>query len=515
MSAALKPMQRYAPFATDALPDVCAEFVRHTAASIDCDESMIALPLLATAAGAIGNSCRIALKPDYSEPAVLWAAVIAESGSRKSPALDAPVKPIRRRDGEEIRRHNDALAKYATAVQHYKADEREWQNRGAKGGKPPPELPAKPVERRCTVSDATCEALALKLSENPRGLLNIREELAGFFLGLNQYKAGGKGSDETHYLAMHGARPVLMDRKSADLPRIYAPLAALSIIGTIQPGIAQRVFTRERLESGMVARFLLSYAPPRAVKWRENYVAAAVADRYAVMIDRLLSLPLVIDPITGEQQPTMLTLTPAAKGLWVAFHDEHAAEQAELQNELSAAWAKLTGYAARLALVCELCERAGGDDPMPPGHVGEAAMSAGIELARWFSAEARRVYAVLNETDEQREMRQLVEHIERKGGRLTVRELCRSSRRYSTAESAEAALKELAAVGIGRWNLLPMSAAGGRPSYELVLQPAGHVDETFSNVANARVSSTPVIGVDFDTVNAALAEAACSDERCI
>lgn len=67
-------------------------------------------------------------------------------------------------------------------------------------------------------------------------------------------------------------------------------------------------------------------------------------------------------------------------------------------------------------------------------------VAAGVALSRWFGCEARRVYAVLAESDDDRDRRRLVELIERKGGTVTVRDLMRSSRMFGTAPEAEAAL---------------------------------------------------------------------------
>src|SRR4029450_6865362 len=120
-----------------------------------------------------------------------------------------------------------------------------------KDGEPAPVEPEKPVCRRFTVSDVTAEALAVRLEQNPRGLLLVRDELAGFFTGLNQYKAGGKGGDGAAFLAMHGPRPLVIHPKNPDKPSIYVPLANVSIVGAIQPGVLRRLLTRDRMESGM------------------------------------------------------------------------------------------------------------------------------------------------------------------------------------------------------------------------------------------------------------------------
>src|SRR4051794_7994258 len=106
---ATEAVREFCPFPVSDLPSVCAEFVDQAAHAIDCDPSMIALPLITGLASAIGNSCRIELKPGYTEPVTTWAAVVCESGSRKSPALEAPLGPIRQREAYQRKIFNAAL----------------------------------------------------------------------------------------------------------------------------------------------------------------------------------------------------------------------------------------------------------------------------------------------------------------------------------------------------------------------------------------------------------------------
>ena len=104
-------------------------------------------------------------------------------------------------------------------------------------------------------------------------------------------------------------------------------------------------------------------------------------------------------------------------------------------------------------------------------------MEAGIHLATWFKNEARRVYTMLDESDEGRNQRQFVEWIDCKGGSVTAREVQRGHRRYSIATAAENALNILVEAGYGQcqWKNTPATAKGGRPSKVFVLST---VDET-------------------------------------
>ena len=64
------------------------------------------------------------------------------------------------------------------------------------------------------------------------------------------------------------------------------------------------------------------------------------------------------------------------------------------------------------------------------------------------------MYAVLGESDEARDQRRLLELIERKGGRITPREMQRSdARSYRTADEAEKALMMLSKAGMAKWEV--------------------------------------------------------------
>ena len=140
---------------------------------------MVALPLLAGLAGAIGNSCRIQLKRDYTEPAIVWAAVVSESGTRKSPAQECPILPLRKKEGEELKRFNWEREIYERELQEYRVAKRRRKN-DDEASEDITE-PKRPVCQRFTVSDITVEAIADRLEQNPRGLLLVRDELSGFF----------------------------------------------------------------------------------------------------------------------------------------------------------------------------------------------------------------------------------------------------------------------------------------------------------------------------------------------
>ena len=182
--------------------------------------------------------------------------------------------------------------------------------------------------------------------------------------------------------------------------------------------------------------------PPRTQKrWTEAEIDEQLEADVLDLFDRLYDLQPDHDE-NGEPIPRLLKLSTSAKyDVWIPFYNEHAKEQIVLDNDLSAAWSKLEGYVARLALVHHLIRVAANDDTVSDSDtVDEISMAAGIALSRWFGAEAKRVYAMLGEGAEDQAERELIELIRRLGGTVTGRKLQRHSRKFKTAKEADNAL---------------------------------------------------------------------------
>lgn len=214
---------------------------------------------------------------------------------------------------------------------------------------------------------------------------------------------------------MYDGGPLRIDRKTGDRKMIYIPHAAVSICGGIQPDVLRAALGKEHFADGLAARFLLAMPPRRAAAWSEAEIPEASGKTLADIFDRLWGLEPEHDE-NGQPRPRILGLTPEAKRVWSAYFNRHAAEQVELDGDLAAAWSKLRGAAARLALVLHHAEWAAGGD-MEAHRIDQRSIEAGIGLSDWFGNEARRVYALLSETKEQGEERELVAWIaERRPG---------------------------------------------------------------------------------------------------
>ena len=440
-------LDAFTPFPVEALPEPVRDFVREGAIALGVEAAFVALPALATVAGCIGATRVLELKRTWQEPPSLWTALIADSGTVKTPAWELATKPVYRVQAEHRARYRRELAEHQAQLA---------------GKKRADKAPAEPVYQRIITSDTTIEKLASILEENPRGLLVSNDELGAWLGSFTRYKPKG-ASDLPQWLSMHRGGPVIHDRKTG--PSVYVERGVVSITGTIQPGTLTAALSQQFFDAGLPARLLLAMPPKQRKKWSEVEVSPEVGQAYRNLIAALLGLAF-----DDEGQPHVVRVSRDAKAVWIGFYDEWAEEQAAAEGELLSAFAKLEAYAARFALVHHVAMHVhlGIDDRTP---LTVESMAAGVNLCRWFGNEARRVYGMLAESDEERERRHLVEFIQARGGRMTPRDLQRSNnRKYRTAADAEGALCGLSLNGLGQW-CEPPAGANGRPTRILELIP--------------------------------------------
>jgi len=472
---------RWQPFPTHLLPPPVSAFVENAAAAIGCDESFLALPTLAALAGSIGNSRRIELKRGWSEPPVLWIAVIAESGTQKSPSLEAALKLLQDRQTEAFIRHEEALEQYERDLTDHKAAVEEWKRTGRKNGDPPPDPLEEPIAWRIIASDVTVEALATLLKNQPRGLLLVRDELSGWLGSFDAYR-GGRGGDAAHWLSMHRAGPMSVDRKTGDRKTIFVPRAAVSVVGGIQPTVLTQALGEAHFENGLASRLLLA-APPRKRKiWTENETDDDVLRLMNIVYDRLLALEFTTTA-DGREVPDTLPLSADGKDAWISFYNDHAAEQTEMQGKLTAAWSKHESHVARIALIIH-CVRAATGDVADDRFVDAESVNAAVGLVDWFKNETKRFYSRLDESAEDSVQRRLIDFITERGS-VTARDIYRSGLPYSDREEAEQALFELVGQGVLQ-SMTLTNPQGGRPTTRFVL-----VETPKSVEANAKTPSKP------------------------
>ncbi|MCH8824774.1 MAG: DUF3987 domain-containing protein [Planctomycetes bacterium] len=459
---------RFHSFPIDVLPEPVRSYVAAGAKAIGCDASYIALPMLSALASAIGNTHRLKLKRSWTEPAIIWTAIVGESGTSKSPALELALRAVRKRQHRAFKEYSKAMKTWEVDNIRWEVEKAKWKKDAASGkaSSDPPEAPVQPLCLRTWTDDTTTEALVKKLQENPRGMLMVRDELAGWF-NFDRYTGGKGGGDAAKWLEVFGGRALIVDRKTSGTE--YVPRASVSIAGGIQPETLRRSLGQEHRDSGLAARLLFAMPPRKAKKWTEYDVDERTESDVDDVFDALYSLNSAFND-EGDPEPRLVRLSSKAKIAWVRFVNEHAIEQTGKVGDEAAVWSKLEGYAARFALVFHLTRVAACDTTQADADVlDEASIMAAVVLVRWFAHEAKRVYAILGDDEHDREHRRLVELIESKGGSVSIRDWQRM-RSHQKSADAEAELKLLEEKDYGE--LRPAQQSGrGRPSKLFTLFP--------------------------------------------
>ncbi len=139
-------------------------------------------------------------------------------------------------------------------------------------------------------------------------------------------------------------------------------------------------------------------------------------------------------------------------------------------GNLAAAWSKLEETPARLALIIH-CIRHVCGDAVDPWTCDAASMSAGVTLATWFKNETERVYRLLTEPKNDRDLRQAAHWIEQQGGTVRTRDLVSGRRDITDSEEADSLLQRLVNAGFGSWKRVQSTERGGRPTMEFKLYP--------------------------------------------
>jgi hypothetical protein len=424
----LSAVPAVAPFPLDVLPASLRRFAQEAAEALGCPVDYVTVPMLAVAGGAIGQSRALALTRTHEQRPSLYAAIVGPTGSLKTPAQKLVVAPLH----EAQRRHLDA---WRSAREEYE------RRREAAAAAPKPDPDAmpdpdyeetmralgvkvtadagpliEPILKRVVVADCTCEALALVLEENPRGVLIDRDELTAWVLAMNAYRSG-KGADRQFFLSAWAGREAIVDRKNShERGPIVLPYPFLCVVGGLPPALLYRLQLGQRGrpadDDGFLDRLLFCYPeelPCRAEHWLEVSDDATAAWRSAVEALAGFAMEAQGGASGTWWRPHFLRLTATGRQAWERFTQVHADEMnaAEFPAYLRGPWSKLRGYGARLALIVH-CLRQVCGEAMEGGVDGECVDRA-ARLVSYFKSHARKVYAAMDADPTVAEARRVLE----------------------------------------------------------------------------------------------------------
>lgn len=330
----------------------------------------VAFGYLATVASLIGGKRKVMpyADADWTEPCILWCALVGDPSSNKSPALDRTTGILREIEKDFADQHTDLLQQWQADVERAKVERAEWSvsvKEASKEGHATPPLPDSAVEppmpqrRRLLVQDSTPEKLAEILAGNPMGTLHLRDELSGWLASFDRYTSGGGGRE--FWLEAFGGRPHTVDRVKSPEP-IRIPFNGVSVVGGIQPEkLVDALFAKGMPDDGLVARFLWAWPdrPPYA-RPRRCGDTATLGSVYR----RLNDLDWGRNH-QGDPTAIVLPLDAAAADVFEQFERENREAGDDAAGLFKSFCGKLPGTLLRLALISELAQWAyrGGEEP--------------------------------------------------------------------------------------------------------------------------------------------------------
>ena len=311
------------------LPADLARPLERAAADLNIGIVGLLAPLLSASASLIGGST-ISPKLSWTEQPTIWSAVVAASGQGKSPGQRAILGPLTKLD--EI-----AGQQYDQDLLQYQRDKAEWE-RLAKAHKkesdeelPPP--PEPPNYRHYLMREATIETLLAEHCKNSgsRGILFLKEELAGLVLGMNQYKSSG--NDRQTWLDLADGSSIKRATKAGVNRRVNSNIC---VFGGIQPKVLDKMADSEDSD-GLWARFLWFTLPYRPAQWNESGGS-------------LEGLLLNLYQTLAKFAPQNYTLEPEAKELFVTYWTEQRNRALNCPSGIANAYSKSPRHVLAVAL---------------------------------------------------------------------------------------------------------------------------------------------------------------------
>jgi hypothetical protein len=286
----------------------------------------------------------------------------------------------------------------------------------------------------------------------PKGLLMVRDELAGFLLGMNQYNDAARA----FWLEAWGGGPYQVDRMKNSDP-IKVPRLAVAWFGTTQPERLAQLMADP--DDGLLARFLWCWPDPMPFKRSHATLDVEFAIR---SLDRLRLLDLHRNT-DGTLAPYIVPLQDNAVSRIEAFGNEMQRRRDLAAGLLRSSYGKTRGVALRLSLVLEMlwwCGRDGYDPP--PTVISDAALEAACLWVRDYAIPmAERTFGDAACSQEDRNVSTLSRWIaQERPTEVHVRRMQREVRLtgLTTADPIHAACRALVDAG---W-LLPGSKPNGK-----------------------------------------------------
>lgn len=319
----------------DMLPGFMADAVfNHAERLNNTKPDFTATTLLIVISTICGGSIELVPKQndDWSIPIVLWGALIGSASSMKTPSAALGLGMLQKIQSEifsvEVKEtkavYNFEKKMYDKDYQRIQAEAEQAHEIGDSALKmecikklTSLTEPKRPYLRNVYINDGTVEAMQIRLSENPSGVLNWRDELSGFIASMNSQ---AREHERSFYLEAFNASKSSYVQERIGRENVEIDRVILQIFGGIQPSLIVPI-VKEKLhglkDDGFLER-LLQFSVFPDIEGMEY--TDILPDTYSNI--RLYSVIETIAQIHQPFDPIKLKFYTNAQRLWEEWNRE-------------------------------------------------------------------------------------------------------------------------------------------------------------------------------------------------
>jgi len=283
------------------LDSFCPEFqamAQNIASTYNCNTDWIYSTMLAVAGFSFEHKYEAHIKTDWVERSNLWLILTGDSGTSKSPVLNALTKSI-------FNKNTALKIEYIKRNAIFKDYTQQLKTNDVLKGSPEPSamrefcfntygsgiVPTKPNNVRCMTEKTTFEKLHLNLSDecnNRRPILIRYDEIIGLLKSFDQY---GKGANYEDFLKLKDYQGTTVERMD-EAKTFIVPEKNVAVIGGTQFNYMFDIMNDTNRKSGLAYRFL--YAIDNETKFtniitkiKENRITNRFDNSYANFNDMI------------------------------------------------------------------------------------------------------------------------------------------------------------------------------------------------------------------------------------
>ena len=271
----LRPVR---PFVSELLPTNLRPMVEDISERMQTPPDFAASAAVTALAGCVNRRALIrpkAVDDSWEVIPNLWGAIVAPPGFMKSPVLHYVTRSLTNIQELWHADYEQKASEYDRITEEEELKLQSWRERykqANKAGKSAPLRPdlsaSPPTEKRLLLTDSTYEKLHEILSQNPAGVLVLRDELTGWLAGLD--RQGREGERAFYLQAWNGDAGFAVDRIGRG--SVYVPAVCVSLLGNIQPA-RLRYYLSEVLaggpnDDGLFQRFQVLVWPDPSRDWK-------------------------------------------------------------------------------------------------------------------------------------------------------------------------------------------------------------------------------------------------------